>query len=309
MLSKNPSLTDRFALNTAFTKNARSAWQMIIKLASTSRPASILLPSYIGHTDKEGSGIFDPVELSGCPFEFYQLDDDFSPNIKDLREKLSEGVDVLLVVHYFGFPRAPLRLIRKLCSDAGVVLVEDCAHMFTLSSSPQSPGSVGDYSFYSVHKYLATFTGGIARSNKPGVLLAPPCGLMADPAVVNFIARTDLQAIRRIRRRNFTQYQNELCETDGISCLFQLESPDNPQSFPVLVRGGLRERLYFYLIERGLPTTALYYRLIKQISPRKFPWSHETANSILNLPLHQDISRADILSLTSEIKRFMKDNY
>ena len=308
MLAKNPCLLDRSIVNAAFSKNARSAWRSIIQLGAPTRFRKILLPCYIGQTDREGSGIFDPVKELGCDFDFYQLRPDFSADLNDLKSRISKDVSILLLVHYFGFCRSDLTEIKNLCDMYDVTLVEDCAHLFTLSTQPESPGSFGRYSFYSVHKYLATASGGIMRSNNPDEKLNLSPELSAHPSVVDHIARSDLNQIRFTRRRNFEEYRVRLERQSGIKILFGLERYDNPQSFPISVMNGMREKLYFHLMERNVPTTALYYRLIEEIKKDAFPRSHEMSESILNLPLHQDILDFEVSKVCEEIAKFMDEN-
>jgi dTDP-4-amino-4,6-dideoxygalactose transaminase len=68
------------------------------------------------------------------------------------------------------------------------------------------------------------------------------------------------------------------------------------------VHDGLREKLYFALMDEGIPTIALYYRLIAAITPRDFPASHDLARNILNLPVHQDTSLEDLSRLSDRLE-------
>lgn len=56
-----------------------------------------------------------------------------------------------------------------------------------------------------------------------------------------------------------------------------------------------------------IPTTALYYRLIDQIDASEFPGSHCVSKSILNLPVHQDVSAEDVSRICEEIGKFMSN--
>ena len=72
------------------------------------------------------------------------------------------------------------------------------------------------------------------------------------------------------------------------------------------IKRDLREKLYFYLLERDLPTVALYYRMIEEIDLTKFPLSGQISQEILNFPVHQDTSIEDIETLTTAIDDFFK---
>ena len=79
---------------------------------------------------------------------------------------------------------------------------------------------------------------------------------------------------------------------------------DIPQTFPILIKNNQREKLYFYLMDQGAPTTALYYRLIDQIKKEDFPLSHKISQEILNLPVHQDTNQDDIIIICDLIRNF-----
>ena len=305
-MNKAPQNTGKFKINAKFTRDARTAWRHIIKLARKGKNNTILLPSYIGYTEREGSGVFDPVEDTNADYCFYELNESLSPNLQDLERKLIDGVDILLVIHYFGFCRTDLQLIREMCDRNETIMVEDCAHAFYLGDNSLKIGEVGDYSFYSVHKYLPTSMGGLLRINTQ---VKPRLNLLesdqADTTLVEEFALTNFEKIANIRRKNYQRYEAKLANAQGISTLYDLMDHEIPQSFPIIVGNGFRERLYFYLLDRAIPTTALYYRLIDQIKSSDYPNSHMVSQSILNLPVHQDMSLENIDLVCTEIERFI----
>ena len=88
-----------------YTNSAREAWSNIIEEYKKLHPnAKVLLPSYIGWSANEGSGIFDSVKNAGVDFEFYSLDKYLNIDISDLKNKVNSNESCLvLLVHYFGF--------------------------------------------------------------------------------------------------------------------------------------------------------------------------------------------------------------
>ena len=86
MVRKKASDNDRFASDVYLTNSAREGWELILRTLEPG--ATILLPSYIGETKREGSGIYDPVSKLGVSHSFYQLHDDLSPNIDHLKSVL-----------------------------------------------------------------------------------------------------------------------------------------------------------------------------------------------------------------------------
>jgi hypothetical protein len=116
---------------------------------------AILLPAYIGVSDREGSGLWDPVVATNIPASFYALDEFVTPDHDAIEASLSSGRHPLLrVVHYFGFVQAELQRLKQACRRHSVTLVEDCAHVPFGVFGERGPGSYGDAAFYSLHKSI-----------------------------------------------------------------------------------------------------------------------------------------------------------
>jgi dTDP-4-amino-4,6-dideoxygalactose transaminase len=311
MLLKGPERKSTFTADLTFTTSARSAWSEILRrtTAVKQRPLKLLLPAYIGQNEREGSGVFDPVRTIGSDHTFYPLDAALVPDVPAIERTITAGdIDVLLIVHYFGFVRVDIEGLKELCSRNGVILVEDCAHCCFLNKNEH--GLTGDYSFYSLHKFFPTKTGGVLRRNgEPSGEQGPgdaaeldPC----DPAVLEQLLRTDVVAVNRRRRENYAQLESALTDLDGVTPLWTLDEKTVPHNFPVLIAEGRREKLYFHLQEHGLITIALYYRLADEMDRTLYPISFGISDSILNLPVHQDTNANDLEALVREIATFIK---
>lgn len=304
MISKSAGNKYNCVLNAFFTKNARTAFSHLIRSLSVNRKQKVLLPAYIGFTEREGSGVFDPVTANESDYAFYKVKDDLSVDLEDFNKQL-EHVDIALIIHYFGFCRSDLATIKQLCVDAKVVLVEDCAHAFYLKSSNSMLGRTGDFSFYSLHKYIAVESGGILRINNKELKISEIAVQdWADRDVIEKYALSDFDAIKEIRRRNYSQYASLLKPLDQIEIMFDLNDSDIPHTFPIRIKNSKREKLYFFLMEQSMPTTALYYRLIDEIDSAQYPISFAISSEILNLPVHQDTTEEDIESLCNEIIKY-----
>jgi len=293
-----------------FTNSARLAFSHILKnIKNHFGGLNVLLPAYIGITDREGSGIFDPIVANNASYEFYALNKNLEIDINYLSALVEENeFNVLLIVHYFGICKNNLNAIRELCDTYNVILIEDCAHAFHIGMSEQKLGVIGDYSFYSVHKHLPVASGGILKINSQKFNLNE----LSDKdrmtnEIMKQLIQTRFSEVAEKRRSNFLIYRELLEGISNIHIMYDLDNHEIPQTFPVLVNNGLREKLYFWLMERNLPVIALYYRLIENIDRNKFPNSYEVSNSILNLPVHQDIGLTDIENLCKSIKEFFKE--
>ena len=310
MLLKGPEHKQTFSAELVFTTSARQAWGQILErlTAIEQRPLRLLMPAYVGQNDKEGSGVFDPIRSIGSVVQFYGLDERLVPDVAAIEAAIA-GIDVLLIIHYFGFVQVDLAGLRALCDRAGVVLVEDCAHCCFQHGSEH--GATGHFSFYSLHKFFPTQTGGVLRQNAELVgwaesVPSPEMAAACDSAVLGQLLATDISAVNRCRRENYQYLEQALAEVQGISPLWNLDPVTVPHNFPVLVGDGRREKLYFYLQEHELITIALYYRLVDELDAKRFATSFDISGSILNLPVHQDTTVADLEPLVGHIEAFLK---
>lgn len=291
-----------------FSSDARTAWGHLIENIgkATEGELKVLLPSYIGFTEREGSGVFDPIEQTNSRFDFYKVGENLEVNMEHFETQLKKGdFKVVLIIHYFGFCRNNIKLIKQLCEKYNVLLVEDCAHAFHLELEKPQLGNKGDYSFYSLHKYMATDSGGVLQVNNETIQIDElPAAKKAGLEVLEQYIKTDFQEIAKIRRANYSKYFSMLQNHTEMDIMYQLEEDEVPQSFPLRIKNNKREKLYFYLMEREIPTTALYYRLIKEIPKEKFPLSYTISNEILNLPVHQDTTIEDVEVICAAISDF-----
>lgn len=290
---KEPFLhTPGFERSVVFTSSARESWGLFLDWFAANGKGKVLLPAYIGYTEREGSGVFDPVEDSGVPFSFYPVDAQLRVSLDSLSTMLEAGdIGVLLIVHWFGFPPVDMQLVRDLCESTGVLLVEDCAHVIGLPGGVSgSLGTYGDVSFYSIHKVLGGICGGALVWNNPRLGYEAASGRDTCPAeVLAAMLRADIPGISRHRQGLYRRYAEMLHGVTGVELLYPELGDYVPHSVAVKIESGLRERLYFAMQDAGMPVTALYYRLITEIHEREFPDSHGVSGSILNLPVHQGV--------------------
>lgn len=309
MIQRTATDVSRCSRRLAFTRSARSALRLILARTHFPPGTSMLLPAYVGVSDREGSGIWDPIEQTGTPFTLYPVDDGLRPNHDALEASLTTGRHpLLLVVHYFGIVQVDLQRLQTACLRYGTLMAEDCAHVTGPLCDNGGPGSVGAVSFYSLHKSIAVASGGMLRVNQPDFALPdPPPQDRCDPACLEQLLRTDLHAVAAKRRENYHWLSNRLAGADGLTVLYPALGELVPHDFPIRVHDGLREKLYFALMSEGLPTVALYYRLIDAITPQSFPRSHALSRSILNLPVHQDTEIADLEHLSRRLLALLAD--
>lgn len=308
MITKSAFDDKAFVKNLVFTKSARDAWKLIIESVKKEQGyVNILLPSYIGFTQREGSGVFDPVESTKSSYGFYDIKSDLSIDLDYLEELIkTKKFNILLVIHYFGFCRNDLNKIKHICESNNIIFVEDCAHAFHFGLKQEGLGVSGDLSFYSVHKYLPVKSGGILKniSNKIKLLDLPKKDQISLEVTLQLL-KSDYEMIMKKRKSNFYLYKEKLSKVKGIEIMYDLNDNEIPQSFPIRVKNKKRESLYFHLMDKNMPTTALYYRLIDDLTADEYPLPHKISEEILNLPLHQDTTSQDIEKIVIEIREFL----
>lgn len=307
IIPKTPVDKKKYCKNASFASSARECWEAILEHEQVeigSDKLSVLLPAYIGRTDREGSGIFDPVLSRDVKYSFYKIDHKLNIDWEEFESDLeSSGCQLLLIVHYFGFYFSKTREMIELCRKKNIVVVEDCAHLFNFNQVISPAGKYSDYCFYSIHKNLPVSRGGILQVNSGKVI-----NLKDDPDAENefvkVIAISEYSKIIQKKRSNFSLLFSKLNEMKGLKPLRSLSENDVPHDFPVLVEDGLREKLYFYLIDQGIPVISLYYRLTEEIEEMHFPESYQVSNAILNFPVHQDVSEDHLLFLVNCLEDF-----
>lgn len=294
MISKGPISSDNFKKNIVYTKSARLAWSVVLQALNIND--RVLLPSYIGYTEKEGSGIYDPILENKIDHDFYRLNNNLSVNINALEEQLkSNRYKLLLLVNYFGILQEDFKKVRYLTDKYDVILVEDCAHYFNLSF-PENNKDKADFAFYSLHKFFPFVDGGTLKINSKKLEL----NIEEDKKnslVGSEVFSYDIHRIVDIRRQNFLFLESHLNNNPFIKLFHSLKENDIPHNFPIIVKNNLREKVYFKMQEQGFPLIALYYRLIQPIYDLKDQSMIDLSNSILNLPVHQDTTQKDLEEL------------
>jgi len=296
-----------FKNNIHFTNSAREGWERILQ---TIEPYDkVLLPAYIGITEREGSGIYDPIINNEIKHDFYVLNDDLSISIQKLKKMIeTKTYKMILLVHYFGFKIHNIEEIVKLCKVNNMIVVEDCAHLYNYNTYDLSAaGTFGDFVFYSLHKFFPLKTGGLLVQNNLNILKPKK---QLDNLKMNYpyeLASYDLRKIVKKRIDNYNLMESLIQNINGIHSLKQLNKDDIPHNFPIIVENGLREKLYFWLIDNDITLIALYYRLINSIDIEEYKSSHFISNSILNLPIHQDIGEIEIKHITKLINKGIKE--
>jgi dTDP-4-amino-4,6-dideoxygalactose transaminase len=291
IVTKKQKAIDRFRFDWKYYGSAREGFFQALQ-SENLKTKKILLPAYIGFSNREGSGVFDPVKMSECRYEFYRMTHDLNINVNDLKKRIQKNKgNILLLIHYFGFKDINIFEIKKCARKNKMVIIEDFAHsFFTFWLNPVVDF---DIAFFSIHKLFPVNTGGMVLTKKM-------C-LSGDRSKAQIdLFNYDMQGIinKRIENYQLISSKIELKErADKIVLLRKTLKNEVPQTCPVLVDSReTRDNLYFKMNEYGYGVVSLYNTLIGEIDSSFFT-EHHISDRILNLPVHQDVEKENIEGL------------
>lgn len=310
MITKSPTLQKQFVKGIYFTKSARIAFSYLLKLMEFKDNEKLLIPSYIGYTEREGSGVLDPIEENNVKFDFYPIEKNFNIDLKGLEKLiLDKSVKAILVIHYFGILHCDILSIKKMCKENNVLLIEDCAHTLYTKHNNIYLGDFGDFSFYSLHKVLPVETDGILKINNK-LYTQKDIKISEEhkasySTLEAFLQYDELNAHKKVFD-NYKYMCKGLEKIEGIEILCQdLSEETFPINLPVLVIKMAREKFYFKMIDNGITLISLYYRLIDNITNELYPDSHYISNRIINFPINQDITIDEMDKIIKNTKKIM----
>ncbi len=144
-----------------FTSGCRVATgrSAILHMIRQHKTTVALMPCYVP------DGVIKPFQAANVEIEFYHLQRDLSPDVKDVQRLLSvkAGAKVIVVaIQYFGW-RQRFRALRQMVHDVGGILFEDCAHCICHG------GEDGDVVLLSLNKFLPVPDGAIMVSRNAAV--------------------------------------------------------------------------------------------------------------------------------------------
>lgn len=310
IIEKTALKEDRYYSPLYYLNSARQGEELILRHFVNAGEFILLLPAYIGYSANEGSGIYDPVVKLGIKHSFYRLNKDMSINIDDLKSKLSKDSvqKIVLLVHYFGYPDNNIEDVVEVCRKHGSIIIEDAAHALFSDYIDHKCGNYGDYVLYSIHKMLPYKSGGMLKVNNlemdfENEFLLEKDLYMEYTGIYNY----DFFEIAEKRKKNAKSWE-ELLKNSRCDRILPIKTGCNditPQTYPVLIKGYDRTKLYFELNEAGFGAVSLYHTMIKPIQ-EKFEDAVWLSKHIMNLPVHQDVRAGKIDRMFEKMMNLLK---
>jgi dTDP-4-amino-4,6-dideoxygalactose transaminase len=279
-----------------FYDSARAGMLDFLEQRLAAQPGlRVLLPSFIGWSPHEGSGVFDPVRELDLAATFYRVHDDLSVDVADLEAHLEDGGPaVVVVIHYFGRTDPALAQVASIVGRHDAVLVEDLAHGFFTARGDGPAARFGGVLLYSLHKMFPT------PESRGGMVTYPDASLVTRqastrPDLAGFLLDYDWREIGERRRAHYADLEQRLralaADVGGFDLLWpELPAHDVPQTLPVRIHGSGRDEIYTAMNAEGYGMVSLYHTLIPEL--REIPEMMALATTVINFPVHQDM-RAD----------------
>ncbi len=154
--------------NFCFASTGRSLINFLIRRLGLTEKDTCLMPSYVAE------GAICAFIHSGVQVQFYKVDEKLFAKLDELEEQIASdsSVKFFILIHPFGFEQ-PVRPIEKLFYGKDVFIFEDCAQaLFSKDSDGNLLGGRGDFSLFSLNKFLPVPDGAILQSHLTDVKIA-----------------------------------------------------------------------------------------------------------------------------------------
>lgn len=297
-IQRNPN---NFRINMYYYHRARDAMFDMVQQLCDFGYKDIFIPGYIGWSPREGSGIFDPLNsIEGLVRHYYRMTKGLAIDIGSLRKGLKEK-SILLIVNYFGFRDEQMEVAIQIAKERDCIVIEDNAHgFFTFFCH----GSVGaDSTFFSLHKMFPFEEGGSLLLLNDILSIQPKQNLEVFNELIPCVY--DINGIARKRKENFKALWAlmEGNEEYFIPLKTEEDIVDNvPQTFPIIIKRGNRDKIYEIMNESGFGVVSLYHTMIEELRTEEHSEACWLSRHIMNLPVHQDCDDTEYKAMIETLK-------
>lgn len=274
------------------------------------------------------------IALVGARPVFVDVDDDQTMSPEKLSQSISSRTKAIIPVHLNGRP-ARMKPIMEIANSAEIPVIEDCAQAVgaSLDETPVGTfGIAGCYSFHPLKNLNACGdAGAIVTSDKTlanrlrllrnhGLRDRDTCLEWGHNSRIDTIQATillkkleSLSTRTELRRRHALFYLSNLKglpirlpnERDGEYCVWQafvIQSPRRDELKSFLLKKGI-EALIHYPTPIHLQPAAKYLNYARG----SFPVCEEQAESILSIPVRQNLSAGEIEKIVDAVKEFFRN--
>lgn len=215
-----------------FINYGRNSLFLILKILNIKKNDELLIPCFTCST------ILDAIISNEIKPVLYEVNFDFTIDIAQLQNKITQRTKAIIVTHYWGIPSNIIE-IKEITDSYGIYLIEDCAHSFCFKNNHITLGSIGDLSFtsFSNDKPLSLGNGSVLINNN------------------NELSKNYYDLIAKIP---LNEVENEKCSF--LSLLFFYLMTDRAHYNQFI--GG--EDFYYYFITHKSKTDLIFNQMDKQ---------------------------------------------
>lgn len=285
-IGKKQEEPQNYRINFLYYKRARDAMFDVVNELCKQGYKDIYIPGYIGWSPKEGSGIFDPLEaINGLKRHYYRMDWNLHIDRMRLVAQIKRH-SILLLVNYFGFRDPAIHDIIAYAHSNDCIVIEDNAHGFYTYFCHGSVGS--DMTFFSLHKMFPFSQGGglLIENGDFTHLHNLEEPVNCDPFKYNY------NEISKKRTENYLKLLHLTANKEDFFVPFRGEeylAENVPQTFPILINKGDRNKIYEIMNEAGYGVVSLYHTMIEELRNDEHGDALWLSGKIMNLPVHQDV--------------------
>jgi len=281
------------------------------------------------------------IHWSGLVPVFCDIEPDtFNIDAKKIKSLITPKTQAIVPVHVFGNP-CDVEAIDGIASAHGLKVIYDAAHAFGVKYNNNEIGTYGDINIFSFHatKLFNTLEGGAASSKDISIdqklRNLRNFGIISEEEVVSpgiNAKMNELQAIfglinvnkvnRTIEKRKniFTKYHKVLSKIHGVYFQkMQEKTVYNYSYLPIRIIpeefGLTRDEVYTCLREEGVMVRKYFwplcsniacYNMLKSADKTLLVNSNAVAESVLTLPLYEDLSDMDVKKILDLIVQIHK---
>ena len=128
-----------------YYSHGRIAFKYGLKYLGISKEDKLMLPNYLCDV------LLEPLNDLGIKPIFYEINDDFTVNLKSIKESFDKKVKAILLINFFGFEENKKK-IYTFCKKKKLFLIEDNCHL--LKKNFKSKNKMSDIVFYSSRKFI-----------------------------------------------------------------------------------------------------------------------------------------------------------
>ncbi len=276
---------------TLFYESARAGMRDFLEQRLAAQPGlQVLLPSFIGWSPHEGSGVFDPVRELDLAATFYRLHGDLSVD-----ERISRRASMRVGrPSWSSSTTSAVRTRRSSRSPRSWIATRPCWSRTSRRATAWSGGPAarfGGVLMYSLHKMFPTpeSRGGMVTYRDTSLVTRQAS---TRPDLAAFLLDYDWREIGERRRAHYVDLERRLRDladgVGGFDLLWpDLSDHDIPQTLPVRIQGSGRDEIYTRMNAEGFGMVSLYHTLIPEL--RENAEMMALSRTVINFPVHQDM--------------------